>query len=156
MQANRHLAVFLYLKNNEETIMASLSNAEERRLLDYSGSSVYLALYTSDPTDADTGTEASWAGSTPYARQSVSFSAAATDGSGNTTATQSGTVQFPAYITGGSPVTITHWGILDAATGGNLRWHGQIKDSGGNTKTETLSADNIVTFASGNIVLSMS
>ncbi len=135
--------------------MASLSNTEERRLLDYSVTSVYLALYTSDPTDADSGTEVSWAGSTPYARQLTAFASAATDGSGDTTATNSATETFPAYIVGGSAVTVTHWGIRSALTGGNLRWHGLLKDSGGNTKTETLSADNIVTFTAGDLVLSL-
>lgn len=74
----------------------------------------YLALYDADPTAADiTANEidAAW-----YARQAVSSWDAPT-GTGVSTA-NSGTFTFPA-VTGAS-VTVTHWGLKDASTAGNL------------------------------------
>jgi hypothetical protein len=74
---------------------------------------VYVALYTTDPTDADTGTECS---GTSYARQSVTFGAPS-----NGVSTNSAAVEFPQA--GGSWGTITHIGIRDALTTGNLLYH---------------------------------
>lgn len=75
---------------------------------------VFLALYTSDPTVSDTGTE-STGGS--YARQQLSFGTEA-DGSvaSNTSETFS---SMPAG-------TVTHWGIRDASSGGNLLYFGDF------------------------------
>ena len=74
---------------------------------------LYLALYTSDPTEADTGTEAT-GGSPAYARKSISFGTEA-----------NGTVANSNTITFNTPnATITHWGILDASTSGNLLYYG--------------------------------
>lgn len=71
---------------------------------------VYLGLYTSAPSDAGGGTEVSGAG---YARQAITFSAASGGAISNTAA-----VQFTA--TGGSYGTVTHVGIFDASSAGNL------------------------------------
>ena len=74
---------------------------------------LYLALYTSDPTEADTGTEAT-GGSPAYARKSISFGTEA-----------NGTVANSNTITFNTPTaTITHWGIRDASSGGNLLYYG--------------------------------
>lgn len=72
---------------------------------------LYLALYTSDPTKADTGTEAT--GGTPaYARKAITFGTEA-----------NGTVANSASISVDVPTgTITHWGIRDASSGGNLMY----------------------------------
>lgn len=72
------------------------------------GTSRYLALYTTNPTAANTGTEAS-GGS--YARQS--FGVAASSGG---TSTSSALVTFTSMSAG----TYPYYGILDAITGGNL------------------------------------
>ena len=74
-----------------------------------SPTTVYVGLFTSDPTDADTGTEVS-GGS--YARQAGSFTT-----SGNT-ATTSAAIEFPTATA--SWGTITHIGIYDASSAGNL------------------------------------
>jgi len=74
---------------------------------------VYLALYTDDPTDADTGTEIS-GGS--YARQSITFGAPS-----NGTSTNSAAIEFPAATANWG--VITHVGIRDALTSGNLLYH---------------------------------
>lgn len=71
---------------------------------------VYLALYTAAPTDAGGGTQVSTGG---YARQPITFGAASGGAIANTSA-----VAFTA--SGGNFGTITHVGIFDALTSGNL------------------------------------
>lgn len=75
---------------------------------------VYLALYTSNPTANDTGTEVSGGG---YARQEITFSAPVAEG-GKQTIKNDAKVEFP--VAEGDWGTITHVGIRDAAAGGNL------------------------------------
>lgn len=77
---------------------------------------VYMALYTTDPTDADTGTEVSGNG---YTRQTIAFNAVTVGDP--STVTNNGAVEFVA--SGGSFGTVTHVGIRDAATVGNLIYH---------------------------------
>ena len=94
----------------------------------------YVALFTSDPTDAGSGTEVS---GTSYARTAVTFSVT------DDTATNSGAVTFPAA--GGSWGTISHIGVYDASTSGNLLFHGAVTtskqiDSG---DTFTISTSNL-------------
>lgn len=79
----------------------------------------YVGLFTTDPTDAGTGTEVS---GTNYARKAVTFSVT------NDTATNSGAVTFDAAGSGGWG-TITHVGIYDASTSGNLLFHGAVTTS---------------------------
>lgn len=106
--------------------MAAASDYLEAALLDAtlratsytSPSAVYLALYTSDPGDDNSGTECS---GTAYARQSVAFSRS------GATASNSAAVEFP--TAGGAWGTITHFGVLDATTSGNLLYHGALTTS---------------------------
>jgi hypothetical protein len=79
---------------------------------------VYMALYTSDPTAADTGTEVTGGA---YARQSIPLSVPAVIG-GKETIKNSADIVFPvATVDWG---IVTHVGIRDAATGGNLLYYG--------------------------------
>ena len=82
--------------------------------------SLYAALYISDPTDDDTGTEIQGGG---YVRQPVSFSAPAVSG-GKTQITNSITVEFP--IATADWGTVSHWGIRTALTGGDLLVHAAV------------------------------
>jgi hypothetical protein len=101
--------------------MAEMSNYLENALVNVTlrntaytaPTTVYLALYTTDPTDADTGTECS---GTAYARQSITFGAPS-----NGATTNSAVIEFPQA--GNSWGTITHVGIRDALTAGNLLYH---------------------------------
>jgi hypothetical protein len=79
---------------------------------------VYLALYTSDPTAADTGTEVTGGA---YARQVVTFRAPAPVG-GKETISNSADVVFP--IATADWGNVTHIGIRTALTGGNLLYYG--------------------------------
>lgn len=75
---------------------------------------LYLALYTSDPTVDDTGTEVT-GGS--YARQSVSWgSESAGLIPSNATIT----------ITNMPACTVTHWALRDASSSGNLMYFGPM------------------------------
>jgi len=97
----------------------SLSNTFETRVLTWlltgdavtRPSSFYVALFTSNPDEDASGTEVSTSG-TAYARQSVSFSV-----SGNT-ASNSAAIEFPTATA--SYGTVTHIGVFDASTAGNL------------------------------------
>lgn len=78
----------------------------------------YVGLYTSDPTDAGTGTEVSGGG---YAREAVTFTVTGNE------ATNSGVIEFDAAT---APFgTVTHVAVLDALTGGNIITHGALSAS---------------------------
>jgi hypothetical protein len=77
-------------------------------------STIYVALYTSDPTVNDTGTEVT-GGS--YARKPVTWGAES-----------GGVVPSGADInfTNMPACTVTHWALRDAASGGNLLYFGPM------------------------------
>lgn len=85
--------------------------------------SLYVALYTTDPTEADTGTEATYIS---YARVAVARSVAGWTVSGNT-CTNAAAVTFP--TSGGTDNTITHFGIRTASSGGDLIGSGALTSS---------------------------
>ncbi len=91
----------------------ALINATLRNTTYTSPATVYVGLYTSDPGEGNTGTEVS---GTSYARQSVTFGAPS-----NGVSTNSAAVEFPQA--GGSWGTVSHIGILDASTSGNLLYY---------------------------------
>ncbi len=129
--------------------MAALSDYAEKLLLDWmmtTGSATrptawYVALFTAAPSDSGGGTEVSTGG---YARQSVTFDAASSPGG---TTSNSGEVSFTA--SGADYGTVTHMGIFDAASSGNLLWHGAL------TASKTVADGDTLTFAVGNIDLTM-
>ncbi len=107
--------------------MAQMSDYLETNLINYvfrnttftDPGVVYLALYSSDPTDADTGTELIDGTSPAYVRMSLS---GLIDAPANGVA-KNGTseILFPAAT--GDWVGVTHIGIRDDATAGNLLAH---------------------------------
>jgi hypothetical protein len=129
--------------------MAALSNYAEKLLLDWmmtAGSATrptawYVGLFTDSPTDAGTGTEVSGSG---YTRQSVTFNAA-TSGTGTTD--NSNNVVFTAA--GGNWGTVSHIGIYDASSGGNLLWHGAM------TASKIVNDGDSLEFSAGNIDLTI-
>jgi hypothetical protein len=98
---------------------------------------VYLALFTSDPTDAGTGTEVAGGA---YARQEIAFGAANT-GTSSTTAD----IAFP--IATANWGTVTHVGIYDATTAGNLLLHGALNTA------RTINVDNQLVFLTGELTV---
>ena len=101
--------------------------------------SVFLALYTTDPTDADTGTECS---GTAYARQSITFGAPS-----NGVSTNSAVIDFPQA--GSAWGTITHIGIRDAVTAGNLLYHSPLDTS------KTIATGDVFRVASGSLSVTL-
>ena len=107
--------------------MAALSNYLENALINatlrntaYSSpATVYVGLFTTDPTDAGTGTEVT-GGS--YTRKAITFGAPSNGVSVNSVA-----VEFDQATA--SWGTVTHFGILDASTSGNLLYHGALTAS---------------------------
>ncbi|MNS16391.1 hypothetical protein D3C72_480440 [compost metagenome] len=82
--------------------------------------SVYVALYTSNPTAADTGQEVNGGA---YSRQAVTFTAPVAE-NGKQTIKNSADIQFAVATADWG--TVTHVGIRDAATGGNLLYFGAL------------------------------
>ena len=127
--------------------MAEFSNYLENKVLDHvlrntsytSPTTVYVGLFTSDPTDAGSGTEVS-GGS--YARQSLSVTTA----SGGIV-TSSADVTFPQATA--SWGTISHIGVLDALTSGNLLMHTPL------TTAKTIDNGDILKISSGNLTVTL-
>lgn len=127
--------------------MAEMSNYLENALINgtlratsYTApATIYLALYTTDPTDADTGTEVS---GTYYARQTITMGAPS-----NGVSTNSAAIEFPAA--GGSWGTVTHIGIRDALTTGNLLYHTPLDAS------KTIATGDIFRVSVGNLSVTL-
>ena len=129
--------------------MAALSDHAENLLLNWlmtTGTAArptqwFVALFSSAPNDAGGGTEINGNG---YSRQSVSWDTAS--GTGGTTA-NSGVVSFTASGSGFG--TVTHIGIFDASSAGNLLWHG------GMDTAKSVAAGDVLQFAVGAIDLTI-
>jgi hypothetical protein len=103
-------------------------------------STPYVALFTSDPTDAGTGTEVS-GGS--YARQSVTMGAPSNGASIN-----SADVTFPTCTS--SWGTVGWIGIYDALTSGNLLYHTPLDVA------KVIDVGDVFKIASGNLSVTIS
>jgi hypothetical protein len=127
--------------------MAEMSNYLENALINVTlratsytaPTTVYVALYTTDPTDADTGTEVS-GGS--YARTAVTFAAPS-----NGVTTNSADVTFPTCTA--SWGTVTHIGLRDASTSGNLLYHTPLDAS------KTIDLGDIFKITTGNLSVTL-
>ena len=117
----------------------ALINATLRATTYTSPATVYVSLYTTDPTDADTGTEVS-GGS--YARTAVTFGAPS-----NGVTTNSADVTFPTCTA--SWGTVTHIGIHDASTSGNLLFHTPLDTA------KTIDSGDIFKIETGNLSVTL-
>ena len=117
----------------------ALINAVLRNTSYTSPATVYVSLYTTDPTDADTGTEVS-GGS--YARQAVTFGAPS-----NGVSTNSADVTFPTATA--SWGTVSHIGIHDASTSGNLLFHTPLDTA------KTIDSGDIFKIETGNLSVTL-
>jgi hypothetical protein len=120
----------------------ALINATLRNTTYTAPATVYVSLWTSDPTDAGSGTEVSTSG-TSYARQSVTFGAPSNGASLNTTA-----VEFPQATA--SYGTVGWIGINDASTSGNLLYHSPL------TTSKTIDTGDIFKIAIGSLSVTLS
>jgi len=119
----------------------ALINAVLRNTSYTSPATVYVSLYTSDPTDADSGTEVSTSG-TSYARTAVTFGAPS-----NGVSTNSADVTFPTATA--SWGTVTHIGIHDASTAGNLLFHTPLDTA------KTIDSGDIFKISTGNLSVTL-
>ena len=119
----------------------ALINAVLRNTSYTSPATVYVSLYTTDPTDADSGTEVSTSG-TGYARTAVTFGAPS-----NGVSTNSADVTFPTATAGWG--TVTHIGIHDALTSGNLLFHTPLDTS------KTIDSGDIFKITTGNLSVTL-
>lgn len=83
----------------------------------------YVSLHTADP--GETGSTLAEVTASPYARQAAAWSALAEAGGGNMTMSNTAALNFPTVSTI-SWGTLTHFGICDAATSGNMLFRGNI------------------------------
>ena len=126
-------AISNYLEN-------ALINATLRNTTYTSPTTVYAGLFTSDPTDAGSGTEVS-GGS--YARKAITFAAP----SNGVTTNSAAACEFDQAT--GSWGTITHFGIFDALTSGNLLYHGAL------TTSKTISSGDVFKFATSSVTVTL-
>ena len=118
----------------------ALVNATLRNTTYTSPATVYVSLWTSDPTDAGSGNEVS-GGS--YARTSVTFGAPSNGASLNSSA-----VEFPQATA--SWGTVGWIGINDNSTGGNLLYHSPL------TTSKTIDTGDIFKIAIGSLSVTLS
>lgn len=102
---------------------------------------LYLGLWTADD-GLESGTLTSEVSGGSYARQSITFDAAAS-GSADSAAT----VTFPAATANWG--TITHVAIMDASTAGNVLFHGAV------TTSKTIESGDTFQVSAGNLTISL-
>ena len=127
--------------------MAEMSNYLENALINVTlratsytaPTTVYVALFTSDPTDAGSGTEVS-GGS--YARTAVTFGAPSDGASLN-----SADVTFPTATA--SWGTVGWIGINDASTSGNLLYHTALDTA------KAIDSGDIFKISTGNLSVTL-
>ncbi len=103
---------------------------------------LYVALFTSAPSDTGGGTECS-GGS--YARKSMA--AMTVSGTSPTTATNGAAVEFATAT--GSWGTVTHVGVFDASTSGNLLGWAALSAS------KTVSSGDVFRFDAGDLDITL-
>jgi len=133
--------------------MANMSNVLEVQLLNATLNGVaytevnnpYISLWTSDPTDAESGTEVSASG-TAYARIASSFATA----SGVSGVVLSNADATWLAATGGGFGTVGWIGLHSAATGtGNMLYHTALD------ATKTIDAGDIFKITTGNLSVTL-
>jgi hypothetical protein len=101
-------------------------------------STLYVALFTSDPGETGSGTEVS-GGS--YARQTIAFTVT------NNQASNTAAVEFPTAT--GSWGTITYAAVYDALSGGNLLAYGAL------TTSKTIASGDVLRIPAGDFDINL-
>jgi hypothetical protein len=128
--------------------MAGFTTFLQEELLDhiggngsYTAPNPYVGLYTAAPSDAGGGTEVS-GGSYARVDANAKFGAASGTGMSN-----DGAITFPTATA--SWGTVTHFGIFDASTAGNLLAWGAL------TVSKTVGSGDTASFAIGELDLTL-
>jgi len=101
-------------------------------------STVYVGLHTTSVGDDDSGTECSGNG---YARVAAAFTRTLN------VASNSGLISFPQAT--GTWGTVTHFGIYDQLTGGNLLFWGTLDNS------KLISVDDVPKYQAGELTVTI-
>jgi hypothetical protein len=126
-------AISNYLEN-------ALLNATLRNTTYTSPTTVYAALFTTDPTDAGSGAECTGSG---YARKAITFAAP----SNGVTTNSAAACEFDQAT--GSWGTLTHFAIFDALTTGNMLYYGAL------TTSKTISSGDVFKFATSSVTVTL-
>lgn len=124
----------------------SFSDYLETKVLDHvfagtaytAPATLYVALFTAAPSDSGGGTEVSGGG---YARQTIAFTT-----SGDTTSNNAA-VEFPTATANYG--TVTHVGIYDASTAGNLMAWAAL------TSSKTIETGDVFRIPSGDLDITL-
>lgn len=114
---------------------------------------VYVALFTADPSDANTtANEVTTTAFPAYVRKDAADGgliatgwAAPADG----VSSNAKVITFPAN-NGAAAITVTHIALYDAATGGNMLYHSALATS------KTLQIGDVLSFAIGSLTVTVS
>jgi hypothetical protein len=126
----------------------SFSNYLETKVLDHvfggtaytAPGTLYLSLHTANPDEDGSGAEVSTSG-TAYARQTVAFTT-----SGNTTS-NTAAVEYPTATANFG--TVTHVGVYDASTAGNLLCYAAL------TSSKTIETGDVFRVPAGDLDISL-
>ena len=100
-------------------------------------STIYLALFTADPTETGSLSNEISTSGTGYGRQPVPFTTA------NNASANTNNIEFAAAQS--SWGTVTHIGIMDASTSGNMLFHGAL------TVSKTIDTNDIFRINAGDL-----
>ena len=125
--------------------MSAMSDYLENEILDHILSvgsftmpaNIYVGLSTGSFSDDNSGTELSGSG---YTRKEITFAAASSASSAS-----NATVTFPTAT--GSWGAVSHWGIFDASSSGNLLVHGAFASS------KTIASGDVLRINSGDLTV---
>ena len=131
------------MANTSAYLETALLNHVLRNVPMVSPSQIYLALYLTEPTDYDSGTEVT-GGS--YVRQLIVFDPPA-PGTGQSTVSSRDRIEFPIATTPWG--NILWYGIRNAPTGGNLLLSGPLM------RARDIQTGDQVVFTSGEINVSL-
>jgi hypothetical protein len=127
----------------------NLSDYAEKKALDHSlGKSawtmptIYVGLFTAAPSDAGGGTEVTGGSYTRATTSAATWNAAGASGSTNA-------LDINFVTASANWGTITHVGLFDALSGGNLIWHGPL---GAN---KTVDSGDTFKFPAGQLSISL-
>lgn len=127
----------------------NLSDYAENKILDHSVGktswtmpTVYVALYTTAPTDSTSGTEVSGGSYARVATTGATWNAAASGANSNASA-----IVFP--TASASWGTVTAVALVDASSAGNIVWYGTL------TSNKTVDSGDTFQFAAGALTLSL-
>ena len=135
------------MSNTSTYLQTARLNQALRGIVLIPPTNTYVALFTSDPTDADltaNETTGAW-----YARlaagTSTGWAAPTAAAGGGMQSSNLNQLTFPAVT--GAQITITHVAVFDAATGGDMMYHAAL------AQAKILQVGDVLQFAPSELVV---